>query len=341
MLAGCYSNTVTKEEVEGTIESVENGNTIVLSTGTSIRLKGIDENNVNIKKYIESHYLGMEVSLTVDSLDEKEIESYDEDFDAYVTVHVSGDEAVCLNRQLLTVFQDKAFNADFLADSIGAYQQIIASNLNRTVLSTSALSAKMKAASLQIYGANQEGMWLGTAFLINSNGLALTNNHCIEGAMQMTCFLSDGEGNVTRDKQFNIKRVVYRNNEYDFAVLYVDFDEDTRKHLVPLKLTASSFAAGDAVHSVGNPSPDKVLPMRFSSGHISSYNDEDRSMGRIGIDVPITHGFSGGPLCNKYGEVVGINVSGYAHSDANLNFAVDINVVRKALDNLELVYEGK
>ena len=181
-----------------------------------------------------------------------------------------------------------------------------------------------------------------TAFLINKQGLALTNWHVFEGAKEVVVYLSDSEGNIFDSKYFGVLKIVDYSSVYDYAIFYVNFDEDTRKDLAPLPLTRLSIAAGDKVAVVGNPAPGtEILPMRFASGKISSYNENDRVKGQIGIDVAITNGFSGGPLCNYYGEVVGISKSGYLDSSANLNFAVDIMKVRERLEELNCMYDGK
>ena len=62
----------------------------------------------------------------------------------------------------------------------------------------------------------------------------------------------------------------------------------------------------------------------FSSGEISQLREDNL----IQINAPIDHGSSGGALINEYGEVIGITTAGIETSGANLNFAVDIDVVR-------------
>ena len=340
LLSGC--GPIQKEDIEGSIDEIIDGNTIVLSTGTTIHLCGIDPNNARAKQYMETHYIGEDVYLVIESNDEPTIDDYDEEFYAYVHVAESDE---CINRTLLTVYHD-AFSSTNCTDRLKEFAHIVNPSNPREELTAEMLSAKMKAATLQLHAGNESKTWLGTAFIISKNGLAITNCHCLENAEQAIVLLSDSEGNLSTNKVFGIKPGVYKNSEYDYAVFYVDFDEDTRSSLSPLPLTRRQYSAGTEAHSVGNPAPSdgfsqRILPMRFNSGHISSYNEEDKKRGRIAIDVPITHGFSGGPLCNKYGEVIGINVSGFENSDANLNFAVDIKKVREYLDNEGMLYEGK
>ena len=334
-------NPISKSDVEGTITDVIDGNTVELSTGTQIHLSGVDPDNTFTKQYMENHYIGREVYVNIGEDDYPDINSYDEDFDGYVIISESNE---CINRTLLTLRHD-AFFADNIGDSdtLLAYKELVNPTNPRHILSDTQLAGKMKAACLLVYVVDDNGnVGLGTAFLINKQGLALTNWHVLNGARQIVVYLSDSEGNVSESKHFGVKRIVNQNRDYDYAIFYVDFDEDTRENLSPLPLTRLSSSAGDKVAAVGNPAPGtEILPMRFAGGKISSFNESDRERGQIGIDVAITNGFSGGPLCNYYGEVVGISKSGYSGSNANLNFAVDIMKVRNKLDELNCIYDGK
>ena len=76
---------------------------------------------------------------------------------------------------------------------------------------------------------------------------------------------------------------------------------------------------GDEVFTIGNP---KGLTQTLSTGIVSSYRDGNNF---IQTTAEITHGSSGAPLFNKYGEVIGITTSGIG--EANLNFALNINSI--------------
>ena len=78
---------------------------------------------------------------------------------------------------------------------------------------------------------------------------------------------------------------------------------------------------GEKVYTIGSP---LGLENTFSSGEISQLREDNL----IQINAPIDHGSSGGALINEYGEVIGITTAGIESSGANLNFAVDIDVVR-------------
>ena len=346
LLAACKKD-IQKESIEGTIEEVVDGNTVVLSTGTPIHLEGIDPDNTFTKEYLVNNYIGREVYVNIGADDYPYISSWDEDFDGFLLVSKDGEEDECINRTLLTVRHD-AYYADNIGDedSTKVYEELVRHPGPRHLLTDNQLAAKMKAASMFVYiTLGDSRVVFGTAFLINKQGLALTNCHVLQEApskSDIVIYLSDSEGNISESKKYGVKDNIVMNSTYDYAIFYVDFDEDARRNLTPLPLTKLSFAAGDKVAVVGNPVPGgAILPMRWAAGKISSYNETDRANGCVGIDVAITHGFSGGPLCNYYGEVVGISRSGFENNDANLNFAVDIFKVREKLNELNYVYEGK
>ena len=70
----------------------------------------------------------------------------------------------------------------------------------------------------------------------------------------------------------------------------------------PLKLAITNRPeVGDEVYVVGNP---QGLKGTFSQGIISSLRDD----GYLQITAPISRGSSGGPVLNKYGQVIGIVV---------------------------------
>ena len=87
-------------------------------------------------------------------------------------------------------------------------------------------------------------------------------------------------------------------------------------------------AIGEKVYTIGSP---RGLDNTFSSGEIS----QKRNNGKIlQISAPIDHGSSGGVLLNVYGEAIGITSAGYDDSGANLNFAININIIKPYIQDL-------
>ncbi len=179
----------------------------------------------------------------------------------------------------------------------------------------------------------QPGEGLGSAFVYDSSGLILTNNHVIENASDIRVIF----GNKREMKA----EVVGRDPPTDVAVLRVE-----SKPLPHLELGDSdSLRVGDWVVAIGNPFG---LSHTVSAGIVSA-------KGRTGADVPglgdstgyynflqtdasINPGNSGGPLLDMSGRAVGINTAIRARAN-NIGFAVPINMVRELLPHL--LKEGK
>ena len=70
-----------------------------------------------------------------------------------------------------------------------------------------------------------------------------------------------------------------------------------------MPLAKKESQGGTKIGVMGNPLGDSML-MSYSSGTVSGQRDD---IGKIQINGPITHGFSGGPVCNNHGEIIGID----------------------------------
>ncbi|MCB0695040.1 MAG: trypsin-like peptidase domain-containing protein [Chitinophagales bacterium] len=154
----------------------------------------------------------------------------------------------------------------------------------------------------------------GTGFLINANGLLVTNYHVVEDMVEGAVVYEPG-------KFVMIDRVIRQDTVRDWAVIRV------MPGLPPgvvLPVAREMPRVGEEVFTIGNP---KGLAQTLSTGIISGYRGEDQL---IQTTAEITHGSSGGPLFNRRGEVIGITTMGLG--EANLNFAV--NISRLKIDDL-------
>jgi serine protease Do len=168
---------------------------------------------------------------------------------------------------------------------------------------------------------------LGTGFIVDKDGLILTNNHVIDEANQVTVKLSD-------DRQFDAK-LVGKDKSTDLAVLRID-----AKGLPVLPLGDSDgMEVGDWVVAIGNPFG---LAHTVSAGIVSAKgrSREDVPLDPTGYydflqtDASINPGNSGGPLLNLKGEVVGINTAIRGGGAQGIGFAIPINMVKQLLPML-------
>jgi serine protease Do len=174
---------------------------------------------------------------------------------------------------------------------------------------------------------HHETKGLGSGFIVDRDGIILTNNHVIKDADVITVRLSN-------DREYPA-RVVGRDPRTDIAVVKID-DHD----LVPLTLGDSdAIDVGDWVVAIGNPFG---LSHTVSAGIISAKgrNREDVPLDPTGYysflqtDASINPGNSGGPLLNLRGEVVGINTAIRGGGAQGIGFAIPINMVKQLLPML-------
>ncbi len=139
---------------------------------------------------------------------------------------------------------------------------------------------------------------LGSGFVIDPDGIVVTNNHVIGEADEIEVIWADG---TTRQAE-----VIGRDPQVDIAVLQVEVDEP----LVSLTFGDSEeLRIGDWVVAIGNPFG---LGGSVSAGIVSARArniDTGPYDNYIQTDAAINRGNSGGPLFNMNGEVVGINTA--------------------------------
>ena len=134
----------------------------------------------------------------------------------------------------------------------------------------------------------------GSGFIVNQQGLIVTNAHVVDNAPSVvTVEFSDGR-KVPADV------IGFANNGVDLALLQIH-DQD---NLQPLPLASVGRAkVGHNVRTLGTPlNPD--YPIMFASGSITSIDNQTQ---QISHNATMSKGNSGGPLVNTRGQVVGVN----------------------------------
>lgn len=165
---------------------------------------------------------------------------------------------------------------------------------------------------------------LGSGVVINTDGEVLTSLHVVTNSTAITLTFADGTESAAQ--------IVSIQPEKDIAVLMPYRLPDI---LVPAVLgNPNGLRVGDEAYAVGHPFG---LYASMTSGVISGFertfriqDSEQRIEGLIQIDAAVNPGNSGGPLLNRYGQVVGI-VTGLANPTdesffVGIGFAVPIDV---------------
>jgi serine protease Do len=167
---------------------------------------------------------------------------------------------------------------------------------------------------------------LGSGFIIDPQGIVITNNHVIQDAEEIAVILQD-------DTRLNAT-VIGRDPKTDLAVLKVE----TKQALPFVKFGSSEeLRVGDWVLAIGNP---YGLGGSVTAGIVSA---RGRNIGSgpyddfIQTDAAINRGNSGGPLFNMSGEVIGINTAIFSQTGGSIGigFAVPTSTAKSVIDQLQ------
>ena len=159
---------------------------------------------------------------------------------------------------------------------------------------------KVNPSTVTVLTGNRDGSaMVGTGVIFTEDGFILTNAHVIAGGSECYVVLDTGE---------------------DYRACLLGLDEE--KDLAVIKIAASGLPAaefgdsdaltvGDPVFAIGNPLGVE-LRGTLTDGIVSAINrdvDVDGvTMTLIQTNAALNNGNSGGPLINRYGQVIGINV---------------------------------
>jgi S1-C subfamily serine protease len=157
----------------------------------------------------------------------------------------------------------------------------------------------------------------GSGFIIDRDGVILTNAHVVDRADKVTVILKDGrsvEGKVRGVDAVTDLAVVKINGVNNLPVAPLG-DSDLVK-------------VGDWAIAVGNPfGLDNTVTLGIVSTlkrASATIGMTDKRLDFIQTDAAINPGNSGGPLLNSQGEAIGINTA--IRADANgIGFAIPIN----------------
>jgi len=166
---------------------------------------------------------------------------------------------------------------------------------------------------------------LGSGFIIDTAGIAVTNNHVIADADEINVIMNDG----TKIKA----ELVGVDKKTDLAVLKFK----PVKPLVAVKFGDSDkLRLGEWVIAIGNPFS---LGGTVTAGIVSARNRDIASGpydNYIQTDAAINRGNSGGPLFNLDGEVIGVNtlIISPTGGSIGIGFAVPSKTVAGVVDQL-------
>jgi serine protease Do len=166
---------------------------------------------------------------------------------------------------------------------------------------------------------------LGSGFIIDADGLVVTNNHVVAEADEISVRLPDGS-------QFDAE-LVGRDPKTDLALLR--FKPDRKLNALTWG-DSNKARVGDWVLAIGNPFG---LGGSVTAGIVSA-RGRDINAGPyddfIQTDASINRGNSGGPLFNMDGQVIGINTAIFSPTGGSvgIGFAIPSSLAQNVIAQL-------
>ncbi len=179
---------------------------------------------------------------------------------------------------------------------------------------------------------------IGSGFIVQADGVIVTNAHVVAGASKVVVAMRDGE---TYDA-----KVVGVDEMNDLAVLRIN-----AKNLPVAPIGSSSdLAIGEWAIAIGNPygfllgntEPSVTAGVISATGRNlvpprgEGENGGGTYVDMLQTDAAINPGNSGGPLVNALGQVIGVNTSIFSPTGGSigLGFAIPINRAMRVADDL-------
>ena len=165
----------------------------------------------------------------------------------------------------------------------------------------------------------------GSGFVVDPDGVIVTNWHVVDGAYEIYVTFSDGSR--AKAEVLNAARII------DIALLKVSAGHP----LTAIRWGDSSkVQIGDPVLAIGNP---LGIGLSVTAGIVSALNRNIMDTPYddfIQTDAPINHGNSGGPLFDLKGNMIGINTAliSPTSASAGLGFAIPSNDAHLIVDRL-------
>ena len=160
----------------------------------------------------------------------------------------------------------------------------------------------------------------GTGFIVNSDGLVVTNKHVVQEADRANLRLVSGN--------FYTANVIDEHDTLDLAYLLIESDDQ----FTPIAVGDSdAVRVGESVIVIGFPIAAELgSEPTVSQGIVSALRS-----GLIQTDAPVNPGNSGGPMLDPFGNVVGVIVSRVDESGgqdiSGIGFAIPVNEIKTDL----------
>jgi serine protease Do len=161
----------------------------------------------------------------------------------------------------------------------------------------------------------------GSGFLIDAKGYIVTNAHVLRGAKFANVY--------NAGKEYKTK-IIFTDYSRDLAILKIADQDFSPAKSLPYGISKVSLDLGEEVFTLGYPKNEMV----YNMGYLSARTGFEGDTLSCQIQMSANPGNSGGPVLNKYGEVVGI-LSTKEKQAEGVTFAITSKYIHKMVDELK------
>ena len=171
----------------------------------------------------------------------------------------------------------------------------------------------------------------GSGFLVSADGYLITNKHVAEAKNCIfMCRFVDGSEKIAK--------VVAIDDTMDLALLKLQPEKEKPYPFLQLA-EADAPSPGAECSALGYPVAHAMnYTMQVTSGTVSSVSTEDPY--HVTLTAKITHGNSGGPLVDRFGNVIGVVSAGLTAYTETYGKALSAAQVRTFLEKVKEKYAG-
>jgi len=177
-----------------------------------------------------------------------------------------------------------------------------------------------KSAVVALYADEDLNYLRGSGFFIDSSGAVITAKHVVRNYPKLWALLYDG-------RKLELTPARFQEND-DLALILPKISGSETSIFPFLKLgDINNLTIGKPVMAVGNSvnSLWQVLYGNIENLYIKIITENDMIFTVIEFNITIPKGFSGSPLVDENGEVLGINIANAkASSNHNLSYAISL-----------------
>ncbi|MBN2379732.1 tetratricopeptide repeat protein [candidate division WOR-3 bacterium] len=194
-------------------------------------------------------------------------------------------------------------------------------NLLPAQASVSSIVTRLKSSTVTIITYDVEGEYLSTGCgFFTSKQDVVTARHVIKGAYSAEIQTSNG-------RSYSVKEVVAEDKEGDLVRLSVDIPSELVDVIVTTPVPAQ---AGEGIVVVGPETSNRSKGREILEGKVSAVRLIQGFGTIIEISAPLTPGYSGSPVVNMAGDVIGI-ATFQVVAEEQVNFAVPAERVSRLI----------